>query len=58
MGHAQGRTAVILGVIRLTGVFSMLMRLIAHTQRASRNKVQDGLNDGGDTSNFVQTAFP
>ena len=55
----QGRTAVILGVIWMTGAFSMLMRLISRIRKERREaKVQDGLNDRGDTSNFVTDGIP
>lgn len=50
----QGRAAVILGVIWMTGAFSMLMRLISRIRKEQREaKVQEGLDDRGDTSNFV-----
>ena len=55
----QGRTAVILGVIWMTGAFSMLMRLISRIRKErGEAKVQDGLNDRGDTSNFVTDGIP
>src|ERR1700730_1235319 len=55
----QGRTAVILGVIWMTGAFSMLMRLISRLRKErGEAKVQDGLNDRGDTSNFVTDGIP
>jgi beta-lactamase regulating signal transducer with metallopeptidase domain len=55
----QGRTAAILGVIWMTGAFSMLMRLISRIRKERREaKVQDGLNDRGDTSNFVTDGIP
>jgi bla regulator protein blaR1 len=55
----QGRMAVILGVIWMTGAFSMLMRLISRLRKERREaKVQDGLNDRGDTSNFVTAGIP
>jgi beta-lactamase regulating signal transducer with metallopeptidase domain len=55
----QGRTAVILGVIWMTGAFSLLMRLISRLRKERREaKVQDGLNDRGDTSNFVTDGIP
>src|SRR5580692_7816149 len=55
----QGRTAVILGVIWMIGAFSMLMRLISRIRKERREaKVQDGLNDRGDTSNFVTGGIP
>jgi beta-lactamase regulating signal transducer with metallopeptidase domain len=50
----QGRTAVILGVVWTTGAFSMVTRLISRIRKERREaKVQDGLNDRGDASNFV-----
>jgi beta-lactamase regulating signal transducer with metallopeptidase domain len=55
----QGRMAVILGVIWMTGGFSMLMRLISRIRKErGEAKVQDGLNDRGDTSNFVTDGIP
>ena len=55
----QGRTAVILGVMWLTGAFSMLMRLISRIRKERREaRVQDGLADRGDTSNFVTDGIP
>jgi len=55
----QGRTAVILGVIWMTGAFSMLTRLISRIRKEGREaKVGDGLNDRGDTSNFVTDGIP
>jgi bla regulator protein blaR1 len=55
----QGRTAVILGVIWMTGGFSMLMRLMSRIRKERREaKVPDGLNDRGDTSNFVTDGIP
>ena len=55
----QGRTAVILGVIWMTGAFSMLMRLISRIRKERREaKVQDGLNERGDPSNFVTDGIP
>jgi beta-lactamase regulating signal transducer with metallopeptidase domain len=59
----QGRTAVILGVIWMTGAFSMLLRLISRIRKERREaKVQDGLQDRlkdrGDTSNFVTDGIP
>jgi len=39
--------------------FSMLMRLISRIRKERREaKVQDGLNDRGDTSNFVTDGIP
>jgi beta-lactamase regulating signal transducer with metallopeptidase domain len=55
----QGRMGVILGVIWTTGTFSMLMRLISRIRKErGEAKVQDGLNDRGDTSNFVTDGIP
>jgi beta-lactamase regulating signal transducer with metallopeptidase domain len=55
----QGRTAVILGVIWMTGAFSMLMRLISRIRKERREaKAPDGLNGRGDTSNFVTDGIP
>src|SRR5579863_1820993 len=55
----QGRTAVILGVIWMTGGFSMLMRLIWRIRKErGEAKVQDGLNFGGGTCNFVTDGIP
>jgi beta-lactamase regulating signal transducer with metallopeptidase domain len=55
----QGRTAVILGVIWMTGAFPMLMRLISRIRKERREaQLLDGLNDRGDTSNFVTDGIP
>jgi bla regulator protein blaR1 len=55
----QGRMAVILGIIWMTGAFSMLSRLISRIRRERREaKVPDGLNDHGDPSNFVTDGVP
>jgi bla regulator protein blaR1 len=55
----QGRMAVILGVIWMTGALSMLSRLISRIRKERREaKVPDGLNDCGDTSNFVTDGIP
>jgi beta-lactamase regulating signal transducer with metallopeptidase domain len=55
----QGRMAVILGVIWMTGALSMLSRLISRIRKERREaKVPDGLNDRGDTSNFVTDGIP
>ena len=55
----QGRTAVVLGVIWMTGAFSMLMRLISRIRKERREaKVQGSLNDRGDTSNLVTDGIP
>jgi beta-lactamase regulating signal transducer with metallopeptidase domain len=55
----QGRSAVILGVIWMTGGFSMLMRLIWRIRKErGEAKVQDGLNFGGGTCNFVTDGIP
>ena len=43
----------------MTGAFFMLMRLISRIRKEGREaKVQDGLNDRGDTSNFVTAGIP
>ncbi len=43
----------------MTGAFSMLMRLIWRIRKERRQaKVQDGLNECGDTSNFVTNGIP
>jgi beta-lactamase regulating signal transducer with metallopeptidase domain len=50
---------VILGVIWMTGAVSVLMRLISCIRKERREaKVQDGLNDRGDTSNFETDGIP
>jgi beta-lactamase regulating signal transducer with metallopeptidase domain len=55
----QGRMAVILGVIWMTGGFSMLMRLMSRIRKErGEPKVQDGLNGRDDTSNFVTDGIP
>jgi len=55
----QGWTSVILGLTWMTGVFSMLMRLISRIRKERRQaKVQDALNERGDTSNFVMDGIP
>jgi beta-lactamase regulating signal transducer with metallopeptidase domain len=55
----QGRMAVTLGVIWMTGALFMLSRLISRIRKERREaKVQDGLNDRGDTSNFVTDGIP
>jgi hypothetical protein len=55
----QGRSAVILGVIWMTGAFSMLMRLISRIRKERREaKVQDDLNGRADTSDFVTDGIP
>src|ERR1700683_752681 len=55
----QGRTAVIVGVIWMTGAFSMLMRLISRIRKESREAgAQGGLKERGDTSNFVTDGIP
>ena len=55
----QGRTAVVLGVLWMTGAFFMLMRLIAGIRKERREaRVLDGLNDRGDTPSFVTDGIP
>jgi beta-lactamase regulating signal transducer with metallopeptidase domain len=55
----QGRMAVILGFIWMTGTLSMLSRLISRIRKERREaKVPDGLNDRGDTANFVTDGIP
>ncbi len=55
----QGRTAVILGVIWMTGCFSMLARLIWRIRKKrGETKVRDGQNDRGGTCNFVTDGIP
>jgi beta-lactamase regulating signal transducer with metallopeptidase domain len=52
----QGRTAIILGVIWMTGALSMLSRLILRIRRERREA--QGLSDRGVTSNFVADGIP
>ena len=55
----QGRTAVILGVIWMTGAFSMLSRLIARVRRERcEARALAPLNDRGLTSNFLADGIP
>jgi beta-lactamase regulating signal transducer with metallopeptidase domain len=55
----QGRTAVILGVIWMTGTFSMLGRLISRIRKErSETQASARLTDRGDTSNFVTDGIP
>ena len=55
----QGRTAVILGAIWMTGACCMLMRLISRIRKERCEvKVPDGLNDRGTTSNFETDGIP
>jgi beta-lactamase regulating signal transducer with metallopeptidase domain len=50
----QGRTAVILAVVWMTGAFSMLMRLIVRLRREHREaKVPESLHDRGHCSDFL-----
>ena len=55
----QGRTAAILGVIWMTGAFSMLMRLMSRIRR-ERHEAQTPalLSDRGVTSNFMADGIP
>jgi beta-lactamase regulating signal transducer with metallopeptidase domain len=52
----QGRTAVILGVIWMTGAFSLLSRLISRIRRERREAAP--LNDRGLTPNFLADGIP
>ncbi|MGA2813537.1 MAG: M56 family metallopeptidase [Candidatus Acidiferrum sp.] len=55
----QGRIAVILGVIWMSGGFSMLMRLISRIRKErGEAKAQDGPNIRGDACNFVTDGIP
>jgi len=55
----QGRTAVILGVIWMTGAFSMLSQLISRIRRERREaQVLAPPNDRGLTFNFVAEGIP
>ena len=55
----RGRTAVILGVIWMTGSFSMLMRLISRLRRERREaQALAPLSDRGSTSNFLADGIP
>src|SRR6266566_166591 len=55
----QGRTAVVLGVIWMTGGFCMLGRLVSRI-RSERREAQAmvPLSDGGLTSNFLADGIP
>jgi beta-lactamase regulating signal transducer with metallopeptidase domain len=55
----QGRTAVILGTIWMTGAFFMLMRLISRIRRERREAQTPALlSDRGVTSNFMADGIP
>jgi beta-lactamase regulating signal transducer with metallopeptidase domain len=55
----QGRTAVILGVVWITGAFSMLSRLISRIRRDRREaQALAPLSDRGLTSNFLADGIP
>jgi len=54
----QGRTAVILGVIWMTGALSMLSRLISRIRRERREAQALPLSDRGLTSNFLADGIP
>jgi beta-lactamase regulating signal transducer with metallopeptidase domain len=55
----QGRTAVILGVIWMTGAFSMLSRLISRIRRERREAQELApLSDRGLPSNFLADGIP
>lgn len=55
----QGRTAVILGVIWMTGTLSMLSRLISRIRRERREaQTLASLNDRGLTCNFLADGIP
>ena len=55
----QGRTAVVLGVIWLTGGFCMLGRLISRIRRERREaRAMALLSDGCPTSNFLADGIP
>ena len=55
----QGRTAVILGVIWMTGAFSMLIRLVSRIRKEHREaKVPESLDDRGHCSNFLTDGIP
>ena len=58
-GMTQGRTAVILGVIWMTGGFSMLIRLISRIRRECREgQALAPLSNGGLASNFLADGIP
>ena len=55
----KGRTVVVLAVIWIAGAFCMFIRLVSRIRRErGEGRVQDGLNDRGDTSNFVTDGIP
>jgi len=55
----QGRTAAILGVIWMTGAFSMLLRLMSRIRRERREaQTQALLSNRGVTSNFMADGIP
>jgi beta-lactamase regulating signal transducer with metallopeptidase domain len=55
----QGRTAVVLGVVWITGAFSMLSRLISRIRRDRREaQALAPLSDRGLTSNFLADGIP
>lgn len=55
----EGRTAMVLAVIWITGAFAMLVRLISRIHRERREaQVPAGLNDRGMASNFVAHGIP
>jgi bla regulator protein blaR1 len=54
----RGRTAVILGVIWMTGAFSMLSRLILRIRRERREAQALPLSDRRLTSNFLADGIP
>jgi beta-lactamase regulating signal transducer with metallopeptidase domain len=54
----QGRTAVILGVIWMTGALFMLSRLISRIRRERREAQPLPLSDRGLTSNFLADGIP
>ena len=55
----QGRTAVILGVIWMTGAFSMLTRLILRIRKEhGEAKIQESPNDRGYCSDFLTDGIP
>jgi beta-lactamase regulating signal transducer with metallopeptidase domain len=58
-GMTQGGTAVILGVIWMTGAFSMLSRLISRTRRERREaQALAPRSDRGLTPNFLADGIP
>jgi len=55
----EGRTAVLLGAIWMTGTFSMLIRLISRIRRECREaQVSARLSDHGETSHFLANGTP